>query len=256
MYGLAPSTMSTLIKDDIGARSRKRSKRQWLSDADKKLRVERGTQIINILKSKPESTVILFSDESLFHVDESASSSSRYISSQLPQDVADSVRFIKHAKYPGGVMVLGVVATDGQVAPPIFIDRGVRLDSATYINLLNKNIRPWATTKFGSNYIFQQDGAPCHTATATQTYLTDNFASFWRKDIWPPNSPDLSPLDYGIWPHMKRKVSAKRHQSVNALKSAIRKEWSRMDATFVRKVCSRFRRRVQAVIDSDGGYIE
>jgi len=27
----------------------------------------------------------------------------------------------------------------------------------------------------------------------------DNFPAFIDKDHWPPNSPDLNPLDYGVW---------------------------------------------------------
>ena len=45
-----------------------------------------------------------------------------------------------------------------------------------------------------SSSIFQQDGAPAHTAKITQNWLKTNVPNFWTKDIWPPNSPDLSPM--------------------------------------------------------------
>jgi len=51
-------------------------------------------------------------------------------------------------------------------------------------------------------YIFQQDGAPAHTARATQNWLQTNCPDCIAKDQWPAksaNSPDLNPLDYHVW---------------------------------------------------------
>ena len=44
-----------------------------------------------------------------------------------------------------------------------------------------------------AGFIFQQDGAPVHTARVTQDWLTAN-CHFINKNEWPPNSPDLNPL--------------------------------------------------------------
>ena len=40
---------------------------------------------------------------------------------------------------------------------------------------------------------------PAHTARATQNWLQTNCPDFIAKDQWPPNSPDLNPLDYHVW---------------------------------------------------------
>ncbi|QQP52968.1 Putative transposable element [Caligus rogercresseyi] len=46
-------------------------------------------------------------------------------------------------------------------------------------------------------YVFQQDGAPAHTSKATQAFMYENL-NFWAKDMWPPQNPDLNPLDFSI----------------------------------------------------------
>jgi hypothetical protein len=46
--------------------------------------------------------------------------------------------------------------------------------------------------------IFEQDGAPAHTALATHEWLQSNIPQFWDKGAWPPNSPDLSSTG-NIW---------------------------------------------------------
>ena len=52
--------------------------------------------------------------------------------------------------------------------------------------------------QLGSNFIFQQDGAPVHAAQQTQDVLQRHAPDFKSKDAWPPNSPDLNALDYYV----------------------------------------------------------
>src|SRR6218665_791233 len=50
-----------------------------------------------------------------------------------------------------------------------------------------------------AGFIFHQDGAPAHTARVTQEWLHANRPEIIEQDRWPPNSPDLNPLDYHVW---------------------------------------------------------
>src|SRR6218665_3173034 len=50
-----------------------------------------------------------------------------------------------------------------------------------------------------AGFIFQQDGAPAHMARVTQEWLHANCPEIIEKDRWPPNSPDLNPIDYHVW---------------------------------------------------------
>lgn len=44
---------------------------------------------------------------------------------------------------------------------------------------------------------FQQDGAPAHTARTTLFFLNRTFPGrVISKGLWPPRSPDLTPLDF------------------------------------------------------------
>ena len=45
----------------------------------------------------------------------------------------------------------------------------------------------------------QQDGPPSHTAKNTINYLKRENVSFIEPQMWPPNSPDLNPVDYAVW---------------------------------------------------------
>ena len=51
----------------------------------------------------------------------------------------------------------------------------------------------------GDNGTFQQDDAKPHIHEKSQECCAKNLPSFIDKDHWPPNSPDLNPLDYCVW---------------------------------------------------------
>ena len=74
--------------------------------------------------------------------------------------------------------------------------------------------------------MFQQDGAPAHTASSIQQKLTEELggeAHFWRKEMWPPQSPDLNPLDYSIWSVLQEEVQGVSHPNVEALNASVAK---------------------------------
>jgi len=46
--------------------------------------------------------------------------------------------------------------------------------------------------------MFQQDSAPAHRACDTIKLLQREMPAFISPDLWPPNSPDLNPVNYKI----------------------------------------------------------
>ena len=46
--------------------------------------------------------------------------------------------------------------------------------------------------------LFQQDGALAHRSRHTVAYLRSNVPEFIEPENWPPNSPDLDPVDYAV----------------------------------------------------------
>jgi hypothetical protein len=61
-----------------------------------------------------------------------------------------------------------------------------------------------------SQMYFQHDGAPPHFSRQVREYLHELFPNRWfgrgGPVAWPPRSPDLTPLDYYLWGHMKTLV--------------------------------------------------
>ena len=47
--------------------------------------------------------------------------------------------------------------------------------------------------------MFPQDGGRSHIHQKTEDWYRTHLMSFIDKEYWTPNSPDLNPLNYGIW---------------------------------------------------------
>src|SRR6218665_103306 len=58
----------------------------------------------------------------------------------------------------------------------------------------------------GWGFIFQQDGALEHRARDTVDFLERKVPDFISPTLWPPNSPDLNPVDCSIWSVLQEKV--------------------------------------------------
>ena len=66
----------------------------------------------------------------------------------------------------------------------------------------------------------------CHTAEATLDVLRpvfeDRIMSRRADVVWPPQSCDLTPLDYYLWGAVKDKFYADKPETIEALKDNIR----------------------------------
>ncbi|KAI6646352.1 hypothetical protein LOD99_9223 [Oopsacas minuta] len=105
-------------------------------------------------------------------------------------------------------------------------------------------------------FIFQQDGAPAHTANSTQEWLRTNIPDFISKVEWPSSSPDLNPLDFSMWSILESSACSKSHNSIESLKQSLTREWEKIPQEMLRTVVWAVPGRLKAVIKKKGGYIE
>ncbi|QQP31680.1 Putative transposable element [Caligus rogercresseyi] len=170
--------------------------------------------LLNNLKSATAGRIIIFSDERTWTVDSSA-------------------RTLTTTKHPASVMSLGFVASNGIAVPLIWFPTGFRLKAADYIKVLKTKFLPWVKENFpDGNMVFQQDGAPAHTALTAQNWLKKHA------------DPDANPLDYAFWLHVKSKACTLLHANTS------------MSKEYITKTCQAFRMRLEASVIADGGYID
>ena len=99
------------------------------------------------------------------------------------------------------------------------------------------------------DFIFQQDGAPCHTAKVCQAWFKNNNV---RLLSWPGNSPDLNPIE-NLWARLKILVSQRRPSNKQQLIEAIVECWHHViTVQELESLVKSMPNRIKAVITAKG----
>ena len=138
----------------------------------------------------------------------------------------------------------------------IFFQKDERVNGQSYYNQLLPFYKKESDGLFGhKNWGFQQDGASSHTDQKVQKWCKNNFNFFIPKRRWPPNSPELNPLDYSIGNNISTHVQYHKVKTINDLRREIEKALKKIDINYVRDVIGAFLRRVRSVEKHDGELI-
>lgn len=192
------STMKRVVREDLKLVPFKKSRRHLLSEATKKKRLVRGRELLRRLRSGTAPPV-LWTDEKLFTVQAIHNHQNDRVLARDKEDIPVEERTAFRRQKPDSVMVWGGVTTDGKKTPLHFIEEGVKVDQAVYLDMLSEQVLPWVEKMYGhAPLTFQQDSAPSHSANLVQQFCADMFFDFWPKDLWPPSSPDLNVMDFSI----------------------------------------------------------
>ncbi|MCI4386854.1 hypothetical protein PGIGA_G00067410 [Pangasianodon gigas] len=96
--------------------------------------------------------------------------------------------------------------------------------------------------------LFQQDNAPCHTAKIVQEWFEEHDKEF-KVLTWPPNSPDLNPIEH-LWDVLDkqvRSIEAPPH-NLQDLKDLLLTSWCQIPQHTFRSLVESMPRWVRAVL--------
>ena len=105
-------------------------------------------------------------------------------------------------------------------------------------------------------FLIFRHSAPCHVSHRAMAWIEEHAYDCVTKDMWPPSSPDLNPMDYFVWGYLESRVNRRPHTTKASLIASIKEQFASMPSTLVKRACGRFRTRITAVIEAEGNYIE
>ena len=158
--------------------------------------------------------------------------------------------------------------TGGGVTELQFMPQGLTLTADYYINnILEKEVKPLlrrtnvneAIEKrklFSSNrhMTFVQDGAPAHAAKATQAWYKRNLPNFIEKTSWPPDSPDINPVE-NLWSIMDEVVyKDPTPKTTKDLKRRLKQAWKNIPLSTLCDLSHSMPQWLQNVIKNKGGH--
>ena len=142
-------------------------------------------------------------------------------------------------------------------------DPRTTLTALRYRALMRDTVVPELKERLGSAFDscwFQQDGASVHTAKTSLEYLQSVFGERLISNktgfVWPPYSPDLSPLDFWFWSTMRRLIGEDNPLTAEHIKLSACRACSLISADQVKKAVGDFPIRIMALKEANGRHFE
>lgn len=257
--GISRSSVSRIIYNDMDLHMYHRVKSQNLKQADHEKRVERGRRLLR--KITPAKLArAFFSDEKIFTVEGMFNSHNDvvYAREARKEEVDEDRLHYGKSAFPKYLMVSAAVSTLGKTSLYI-VAPATKIDAVYYCDGILSQMLPEMEALSGGNYVFQQDGARSHTAIHTLNYLQENMPMMAELVVpgdWPRNSPDLNPMDYGIWSILAQSVFAAKIRDLDHLENRLAEAWESLTQEIVDNTVMSFRKRLRACIAADGKRFE
>lgn len=196
-----------------------------------------------MIRERVDWNNVVFSDEKKFNLD--GPDGAQYYWHDLR---AEKETFFSRQNGGGSIMVWGGISARGTTVLAILSGRQ---DSFDYQQTLTTHLLPFGDEVYDGNYVFQHDNASIHASRATQEFIQDINVKVLE---WPSLSPDLNPVE-NVWGELVRAVyrGGRQYNSVDELKVAVLREWSRLDQDWLRRLVASMPDRCIDVIEKRGG---
>jgi hypothetical protein len=251
-------SVRNIVHKDLRLKALKRKRAQELTTANKLTRLVRCKQL---LRQFPQHRVhfIWYTDEKIFTVAPPVNPQNDrlYVTSATRKREVSAKRLL-HTRptYSQSVMVSVGVSSLG-CTQLVFVQPGVKINGSYYRDvLLLQHLLPAIRQQSNGYFVFQQDSAPAHRAHETVALLKRETPAFISPLLWPPNSPDLNPVDYKIWGVLQERVYQTPIRNVEHLRERLLDEWSRFDQRIIDGAVRQWRKRLEACVQANGGHFE
>lgn len=140
-----------------------------------------------------------------------------------------------------------------------------RLSGVEYLNFLENdlpNLLEDVPLLQRQNMYFLHDGAPAHFAIDVRIHLNNHFGQRWigrgGPHAWPARSPDLNPMDFYLWGHLKSTVYSVPITDEQQLWQRIVEGCNQIRNTpgIFQRIRQSWRRRINMCLEMNGGHME
>ena len=93
-------------------------------------------------------------------------------------------------------------------------------------------------------------------ARETVALLQREVPAFIAPNLWPPNSPDLNPVDYKVRGTMQDRDYWAKVRDVDGLKQRLIDVWDSLEQSFIDDAINQWRSQLRACVRAKGGHFE
>lgn len=253
--GIGRESVRLILKKDLEFKAYKVPVVQMLKDEDFEARLQACNKLLNMLQEEPDlKNRMLMTDECIFTLDNTRSPShARYWSPTKPAAVQQ--RPMQPAR-----QLVWCGLTSQHVIGPYYFEGSVSAEA--YQKMLKDFLLPeLRRLRMMRTVIFQQDGAPAHTAHTTIDMLQETFGDrviSRRCEIqWPARSPDLTPPDFFLWGTLKLRIKQRSPRTMDELKLYLEEELAKINRNkaLLASVFDNFVKRLHDCVESAGSHV-
>jgi inhibitor of nuclear factor kappa-B kinase subunit alpha len=254
---VSATSVRRIAKRDLGLVCFKRTPVQVITEGTTQKRLGRCKALLKRLTLQKTKRVF-FTDEKVFYLSPPVNTQNNRVWSTGKKGEIESERLlVQRAKFSARVMVSAGVCFNGK-GRLHFVPEKAKINAAYYTDHLLPLLVQDCNNLLGNDFVFQQDGAPAHSSHQAQDWLELHCSDFLRKDEWPPNSPDLNPLDFHVWGAMLTEYDKlqSKPETITELRAVLQKIWDKLPQDSIGKTVLSFRKRLQACVRANGGHFE
>lgn len=244
-HDLTVSTVHNVLKRDLNLHPYKLQMFQELLPPDYNKRMQYCQWFNENINNNEMLDKTFFSDEAWFHLN-------GYVNAQnMRMWSAENPHYFREATMHPVKIGVWLAVSRRRVVGPIFFQE--TLNANNYRNImLDPFINQLHDDELQTGY-FQQDSARPHVAHANLNYLREFFDDrLISKDLYPPRSCDLTPLDYFVFPYLKNNVFRNQVHTIDDLKDNIQRQCDNINADMLVNVFESMRRRIALCIQQNG----
>ncbi|PIC13099.1 hypothetical protein B9Z55_027975 [Caenorhabditis nigoni] len=232
-------TVRRVLKKSKFIKHRKMKKAPFLTAGHREKRLEFARK-----NARTDWRKVIFSDEKKFNCDGPDGYRSYW------HDLRKApLRFSRRNFKGGGCMVWAAISSVGRLKLN-FVSK--RMDGVEYRRCLRRGLSRFWRQNRNNNFMFMQDGAPCHRARRTMKWLEDRRIPVLS---WPACSPDMNIIE-NVWGVMVHKIyeGNKKYDNVRQLKKAIVAAWKDVDQQLIDNLYLSLDSRIFELTKNRGGH--
>jgi hypothetical protein len=234
------------LKKDLDLRPYKIMAVQELLPRDFGIRVEYCQWFLNHLNNNNTLDLTFFTDETWFHL-------SGYINKQNMRiwSAENPHEFVETPLHPKKIGIWLAVSRR-RIFGPVFYEGTINAD-----RYRNNLLEPFFQNLYDDELLhgyFQQDNATAHKTRQTMERIHEFYDD--RVVQFPPRSPDLTILDYFIFPYLKNTVFKNNPHNLEELQEAIANACNAITVQMLENAFDNMKRRVNSCIEAGGEHFE
>jgi hypothetical protein len=137
-------------------------------------------------------------------------------------------------------------------------DKAKNITASEYREVLNTTLLPEATRIFSTrgvgSFVLQQDNDPTHSVAVStvKEWNAKRASSIQVLKLWPPNSPDLNPVE-NVWAYVQARVNAMGCKTFDEFKKAVMAEVVGVPKSIIKELLKSMPKRLATVLATGGG---